>query len=224
MDLTLPQSIPRAAVLRYLGAAGWQPDAAAAALLDRAEALVCDAATPRGVWRVLPLEALSGTDTGTDLARHLAGCHSAVLMAVTLGAEIDALLRRLEAADIALAAAADAAASVRVEQAADALEAIIREGLPAGQYMTGRYAPGYGDCPLTLNAELCLALDTVRGMGLALTDTCLLTPRKSTTAILGLADTPVTGARAGCAHCLLQTTCAYRKRGTTCAEETANGF
>lgn len=221
MDLSLPQTIDRAAVLRYLGAAGWQPDAAAAALLDKAAAQVLAAATPRGVWRVLPLGALAGPDieTGTDLARHLAGCHSAVFMAVTLGAGVDALLRRLEATDIALAAAADAAASVRVEQAADALEAVIREGLPAGQYMTGRYAPGYGDCPLELNAELCLALDTVRGMGLALTDTCLLTPRKSTTAILGLADTPVTGARAGCAHCLLQETCAYRKRGTTCAQE-----
>ena len=166
----------------------------------------------------MPVEALAGTETGADLARHLAGCHSAVFMAVTLGAEIDALLRRLEAADIALAAAADAAASVRVEQAAGALEAVIREQLPAGRYMTGRYAPGYGDCPLALNAELCLALDTVRGMGLALTESCLLAPRKSTTAILGLADTPVTGARAGCAHCLLQETCAYRKRGTTCAE------
>ena len=218
MDIALPKSIDRTAVLRYLGAAGWQPDAAAAALLDKAEALVLAAATPRGVWRTLPLAALAGADIGTDLARHLNGCHSAVFLAVTLGAETDALLRRLEAADIALAAAADSAASVRTEQAADALEGIVREQLPAGQYMTGRYAPGYGDCPLALNDELCLVLDTVRGMGMAPTPGHLLTPRKSTTAILGLADTPVTGARAGCAHCLLQTTCAYRKRGTTCAE------
>ena len=28
---------------------------------------------------------------------------------------------------------------------------------------------------------------------------------------------PFAGARAGCAHCLLRETCAYRKRGTTCA-------
>ncbi len=218
MDLPLPQAIDRAAVLRYLGAAGWQPDAAAAALLDRAAAQVLAAATPRGAWRTLPVTALPAAELGTDLARHLAGCHSAVLLAVTLGAETDALLRRLESSDIALAAAADAAASVLVEHAADALEGIVRAGLPAGQYMTGRYAPGYGDCPLAFNDELCLALDTVRGIGLAVTDAHLLTPRKSTTAVLGLADMPVTGARAGCAHCLLQTTCAYRKRGTTCAE------
>ena len=218
MQLTLPQSIDRAAVLRYLGAAGWQPDAAAAALLDDAEAQIFAAATPRGVWRTLPLAALDGVDIGSDLARHLAGCHSAVFLAITLGAETDAMLRRLEMRDIALAAAADAAASVLVEAAADELEATVRAQLPAGQYMTGRYAPGYGDCPLALNDELCLALDTVRGMGMAVTPEHLLAPRKSTTAILGVADTPVTGARAGCAHCLLKETCAYRKRGTTCAE------
>lgn len=218
MQLTVPQAIDRPTVLRYLGAAGWDPDAATAALLDRAEALVRQAATPRGVWRALPRAALDGVPIGTDLARHLRCCHSVVLLAATLGAETDALLRRLEVEDIALAAAADATASVLVEQAADALEDALRAALPAGQYLTGRYAPGYGDCPLALNAEVCLALDTVRGMGMAVTDEHLLTPRKSTTAILGRADVPVTGARAGCAHCLLQETCAYRKRGTTCAE------
>ena len=85
-----------------------------------------------------------------------------------------------------------------------------------GRYLTGRFSPGYGDCPLSLQPALCRALDTPRGIGLAPTRDNLLTPRKSVTAILGLADHPVTGARAGCARCLLRETCAYRKRGTTC--------
>ena len=63
---------------------------------------------------------------------------------------------------------------------------------------------------------LCLAADTVRGCGLAVTPQHLLTPRKSTTAILGIADHPVTGTRAGCATCHLKETCSFRKRGTTC--------
>ena len=42
--------------------------------------------------------------------------------------------------------------------------------------MTGRYAPGYGDCPLELNDALCLAADTVRGCGLAVTPQHLLDP------------------------------------------------
>ena len=117
-----------------------------------------------------------------------------------------------------LGAVADAMASVLLEQVCDALEAAIRTEITGqGLYMTGRYSPGYGDCPLTLQKDLCLALDTVRGIGVCLTPDCLMTPRKSVTAILGIAAHPVTGARAGCATCALRQTCAYRKKGTTCA-------
>ena len=37
MQRPKPAVIDRATALRYMGAAGWQPDAAAAALLDKAE-------------------------------------------------------------------------------------------------------------------------------------------------------------------------------------------
>lgn len=209
----------RAVVLRYLGAGGWTPDTATAALLDEAERLVARAATPRGVWKLLPPAApgLDFAQAGRDLARHLAGCTGAVGMAVTLGAGVDAMLRTLEVSDIALCAAADATASAAVENVCDAVEAEAKAWAAARQrYLTGRFSPGYGDCPLSLQPALCRALDTLRGIGLAPTRDNLLTPRKSVTAILGLADHPVTGARAGCAHCLLREKCAYRKRGTTC--------
>ena len=189
MECRKPAAIDRATALRYMGASGWTPDAATAALLDKAEQIVLTAAAPREV----------------------------LLLAATLGAEVDKLLRRMELTDIALAAAADALASVLLEQVCDELENEIRAQIEAqGVFMTGRYAPGYGDCPLELNDALCLAADTVRGCGLAVTPQHLLTPRKSTTAILGIADHPVTGTRAGCATCHLKETCSFRKRGTTC--------
>ena len=55
--------------------------------------------------------------------------------------------------------------------------------------------------------------------GLCVTDTNLMTPRKSVTAILGVSDHPVKGHLAGCGHCVLRTRCEYRKRGKTCASE-----
>lgn len=207
----------RRTVLRYLGAAGWTPDEATTSLLDEAEALLRRAVTPRGIWRALPLQALDLSGAGSDLARHLQGCGGLVLMAVTLGSGADALIRRLELSDIALGAAVDATASAAMDGLCDDVEAAARTWAQSqGMWLTGRFSPGYGDCPLTLQHELCLALDTVRGLGLAVTPQHLLTPRKSVTAILGTADHPVTGARAGCNHCLLRETCAYRKRGMTC--------
>ena len=182
MECRKPAAIDRATALRYMGASGWTPDAATAALLDKAEQTVLTAAAPRAVYRRLPRTALPLENCGSDLTRHLQGCDEVLL-----------------------------------EQVCDELENEIRAQIEAqGVFMTGRYAPGYGDCPLELNDALCLAADTVRGCGLAVTPQHLLTPRKSTTAILGIADHPVTGARAGCATCHLKETCSFRKRGTTC--------
>ncbi|WP_455500217.1 methionine synthase [Gemmiger sp.] len=220
MERRKPAAIRRTTALRYMGAAGWTPDDATTALLDKAETQVMAAAAPRAVYRRLPRTALPLDNCGSDLTRHLRGCEGVMLMAATLGAEVDKLLRRMELTDIALAAAADALASVLLEQVCDELEGEIRAQIEAqGVYMTGRYAPGYGDCPLELNDALCLAADSVRGCGLAVTPRHLLTPRKSTTAILGIADHPVTGTRAGCATCHLKETCSFRKRGTTCFEQ-----
>ena len=175
------------------------------------------AAPPRGVWKQLPLTALPLQNAGNDIARHLRGCDAMVLMAVTLGSGADTLMRRLELTDIALAAVVDAMASAVMEELCNALEAEIRTSVQAqGHYLTGRFSPGYGDCPLTLQQPFAIALDTVRGLGMAVTPENLLTPRKSVTAILGVADHLVTGARAGCGHCLLREKCEYRKRGTTC--------
>lgn len=217
MQLPYPEPAPRAETLRYLGASGWQPDEAAENLLTRADAALRAAATPRGTWKILPFSALPLQNAGHDLARHLRGCDAMVLMAVTLGSGADTLIRRLELTDIALAATADAMASAVMEQLCDALEADIRRKITAqGRYLTGRFSPGYGDCPLDLQDDFAVALDTVRGLGLAVTPEHLLTPRKSVTAILGAADHPVTGTRAGCGHCLLREKCEYRRKGTTC--------
>lgn len=222
MQLSLPKNIDRAAALRYLGAAGWQPDAATNILLDTAEKALLQTATPRGVWRELDVTVFAYPACGVDLNRHLQGCDAAVVLAVTLGTGVDSLLRRMEVGDIALAATADAMASVLLEAVSDVLQGEIarfyRTQSPV-RYLTGCYAPGYGDCPLSLNDEIALAADTVRGCGLAVTPQHLLTPRKSMTGILGVADYPVTGSKAGCTTCHLRENCAYRKRGITCGND-----
>lgn len=167
MERAKPSSIKRATALRYMGASGWQPDDATTALLDRAEEKILAAATPRAAVRRLPRAVFPPPelDCGTDLTRHLQGCDAVLLMAATLGSQVDSLLRRLELTDIAMAAAADALSSVLLEQICDELEAEWRAKFAAEHlYLTGRYAPGYGDCPLELNDELCLAVDTVRGL------------------------------------------------------------
>ena len=170
------------------------------------------AATPRAVWLLADTPALTdaGLLPGEDVHKHLKGCGQAILLAVTLGPGVDAQIRRAGVGDIAAGVASDALGSALAEQTADAAEA---------KYLTGRFSPGYGDWDIAVQPLVAAALDTVRKAGLCVTDTNLMTPRKSVTALLGVSDHPVKGQLAGCGHCVLRTRCEYRKRGKTCASE-----
>ena len=216
LALDLPEGIDLGQAARYMGAKDGG-DEKLRALLERWAPPLRAAAAPRAVWLRAPVGALGDLWQGSDIQRHLAGCTEAVLLAVTLGPGADAQIRRAGVGDVAAGAASDALASVLAEQAADAAEARLRALAAAeGMYLTGRYSPGYGDWPIGVQPRIAALLDTPRRIGLCVTGTCLMLPRKSITATLGLSRTPVTGRRAGCAHCALRDKCEYRKRGETC--------
>ena len=108
---------------------------------------------------------------------------------------------------------------VRSRSEASILAELRQLAAAEGTYLTGRFSPGYGDWDIAVQPLVANALDTVRRAGLCVTDTNLMTPRKSVTAVLGLSSQPVKGKLAGCGHCVLRTRCEYRKRGKTCASE-----
>lgn len=216
LALAKPEQIDLAQAARYFGVRG-EADPATIALLARCAAPLLAAATPRAVWLRGSVDALAGLLRGGDVARHLRGCTECVLLAVTLGPGADGQIRRAGVGDIAAGTASDALGSALAEQMCDAAENALRAQLAAeGRYLTGRYSPGYGDWPITVQPLLAQALDTPRRIGLCVTENCLMTPRKSVTAVLGVSDAPVTGYRAGCGHCTLREKCEYRKRGQTC--------
>ncbi len=208
--------------LRYLGAARADPE-----LRGQAEQLADELAAalqPRYVWTVCPLVQagdgfhLEGTAVelpGATAQKMLKGCGQAALLACTLGARFDAMLRTAQARDMARAVLLDALGSAFVEAGCDAAEEEISVRLP-GLYRTDRFSPGYGDLPLTVQPALCAALDGGRRLGLTVTGSLLLNPMKSVTAILGLSDTPQPARVRGCRFCALAGHCQYRKEGTTC--------
>lgn len=213
--------IDRNEALRYLGYRGGAlPDGAEAAV-ERCERLLMNVAKPRAVWRqfgLMPDGTLVGTGfrpAGEDIRAHLAGCDRVILMAATLGAEVEALLRRTQVTNLADAVTLDACASAAVENVCDNLCADIATEL-APLYLTERFSPGYGDLPLSQQRELFCVLDVTRRIGVTLTDSGLMLPQKSVTAILGVSANPVSKRQGGCAACSMQETCVYRKEGKTC--------
>ena len=112
----------------------------------------------------------------------LNGCDCALVMAATLGAGTDRLLMQAALRSPAQQYIADAVASALIEALCDRAE----DDLCAGRPHTHRFSPGYGDLPLGIQPDLLNLLDAHRQIGLALTDSLLMTPTTSVTAVIGL--------------------------------------
>lgn len=79
-----------------------------------------------------------------------------------------------------------------------------------------RFSPGYGDLPLSLQNDLLDLLDAPRRVGLTASASHILLPRKSVTAILGVADGPIEKTIRSCLGCPAHGSCQYRKSGGHC--------
>ncbi len=210
-------------VLRYMGC---PPEGADGALRAQAEACsleVLSVIRPRWSWRAVGIAfEAEGVRLehglllpGADLKAHLSGCERAAVFCATLGAETDGLIRRAERLDMARALMLDCCASAAAEAVCDQAEAEIQAHFPACSFPF-RYSPGYGDLPLEVQGELLALLDAPRRVGLCATESHLLTPRKSVTAILGIAGGKLEQKKRSCLGCPARESCPYRKAGGHC--------
>lgn len=207
--------------LRYLGCRDARAPEGTREALAQCALDVREAARPAAVWRLFELDedgALIGADfrpMSEDVRERLRGCTGVVLLGATLGAQVDALIRRAQVRDMARAVMLDACAGAAVENVVDNLCRDIA-GRVAPRFLTPRFSPGYGDMPLRLQAELFRALDVTRRIGVSLTPGGLMVPQKSVTALAGVSPVPAAARGEGCRGCSLFSTCAYRKEGKRC--------
>ena len=207
--------------LRYLGVRSDPDGAVRAKLAALAETLE---ARPRHALRVYPVtragQGMALEGTGVVLPGKLAesvlrDCGQAALLVCTLGAAFDARVRAAQARDMAEAVMLDALGSAWVEDGCDVAERLIAARFP-GKFLTDRFSPGYGDLPLTVQPDILAATDAGRQLGVQATDSCLMLPQKTVTAIIGIADRPQPARIRGCANCSMRGDCDYRKGGTSC--------
>ena len=55
-----------------------------------------------------------------------------------------------------------------------------------GNLLSPRYSPGYGDVPLSVQKDICRELDCAKTVGITLTESLLMIPEKSVTAVIGI--------------------------------------
>lgn len=205
--------------LRYLGYRSAQPDEAMVNKMQWCADGLQQVAQPRSVYREFPLAHL-GEDVlrivdveihSKNLARNLKSCTQVYLMAATLGIGVDRVIARASAVSISDAVIYQAVAAAMVEAYCDECNDEIRnKAATQGLYCRPRYSPGYGDFQISHQHDFSRLLDTPRRIGLTVTDSCLLAPIKSVTAIIGLSETQEPCHRKGCEVCD-KTDCAFRR-------------
>lgn len=187
-------------LLRRLGMAGRKPDADTQAQVTRMLARCRHVACPKHCFAFFPFTRqgdamiLTGTTlrlSGRSIAAHLDGAACCALMAVTLGAAVEREQRALAATSLADAVVFDAVCSAYAEHAANECHAeIARAAAARGLHAAGRFSPGYGDFPIQTQKDLLSVLDAGRRIGITLTDSLLMLPRKSITAVVAIFPGP----------------------------------
>ena len=104
-----------------------------------------------------------------------------------------------------------ACAAAYLEEYLDQLQEKIGEELRQQEkWLRPRFSPGYGDFDIHHQKDILQMLDTAKTIGLTMTDSYMLTPVKSVTALIGISDSDEKCHIKGCESCG-KTDCIYRR-------------
>lgn len=211
-------SIAMRDILHFLGWRGTPVEESLLRQLQDIVQIVQAEITPCVVTRAFGMDAdfnLENTvfaPEGNDIHRLLAQCSSTILMAATLGAQSERLLLRWQARSSADALLMDAVLSAAIEAVCDQQERELRKAYAAkGLYLTDRFSPGYGDMPLRQTRDICAVLQADKTVGLTVSGSGIMIPRKSVTAILGVSSAEQPRRPSPCAVCSMRDKCSLRK-------------
>ena len=166
----------------------------------------------KGQHEFMSVKNLMGIDTeltsqSSDLSFYLEGCKDVVIFATTLGVNVDAFSKKLQANDMSRAVIYDSLASALLEFMTDEYE----ESLNLGAH-TFRFAPGYGDIPIQLNYIIIDALSISKKIGIYKASNNMMLPQKSMITFCGMGKEVAPT----CAHCIRLKNCSLRKDNLRC--------
>ena len=200
--------------LKYLGYLDNQVDSNTEILLNECLKEL-EQVTPKFMYQIytlthhpLTIKELNLTINYPDLIDLFDSCDRIVIIACTLGLQLDQQLRYYSKINLTKMTVMDALASSYIEIKCDEYEAKQNFGK-----RTFRFCPGYGNVPLELNKNLANALNCSKHIGLTVQESNLLLPQKSMIGLIGLGDEKLTK---HCFSCVNKENCMNRKRGQRC--------
>ncbi len=205
--------------VRYLGYGKHAVDDQTLGLIADSFGSLRTLSSRKSVYRIFDLEQEDGetvwfgslTVKSKSLGKNLRGCDKIVLFGATLGIGVDQLLSRTSKTDMAKTVVLQACAAALLEEYCDECQERIRQEMESeGRYLRPRFSPGYGDFPIECQRDMVRMLDCAKSIGLTLTESCMMAPSKSVTAVIGAGRAAVRCHRQGCESCE-KIDCIYRR-------------
>ena len=184
----LPCEIDRGEIIRYAG--GGKDERELKKMLDECIAEALPLLSYRACYKIFDIKMDEDMlDLGfckvesASLAKNLSGCKKIILFAATVGIGIDRLIMKYGKVSPSKGLIMQAIGAERIEAFCDAFCEKMRE---KGYDTRPRFSPGYGDLPLEMQREIFKFLAPEKNIGLTLSSSCLMSPTKSVTAIIGI--------------------------------------
>ncbi len=137
-----------------------------------------------------------------SLKKNLKDCNEIILFTATLGAEFDRLLIKYSKASPSSAVILNAIGTAYIEAWCDKIYKDFKNTEEKlFNYLRPRFSPGYGDLTLEIQKDIFSVLDCNRKIGVSLTDSLLMTPSKSVSAIIGIGENNLNCSLSGCEKC-----------------------
>lgn len=159
-------------------------------LFESCEKELLPVLSPRACFDVFDIK-ISGDETdfgfakvkSRNLAENLRSLNKAAVFAATVGAGADRLIIKYGKTSPSRALVLDALASAAAESWCNEVNGVISSQFSSSR---PRFSCGYGDLPLSFQADIFRALTVTKILGVTLSDDFFMTPVKSVTAIIGV--------------------------------------
>ena len=156
-----------------------------------------------------------------DISELLRDCDKCVLMCATLGFNIEKNIRRYSYNNLTKGIIIDACATTSIEEVCDLVQdSILDKVAKEEKSLTMRYSPGYGDLDISANRDILNVLDAHRKIGVTVTNTGIMIPRKSVVALIGITNEKIGKVKRTCENCSNRFNCEYRRKADGCGGKT----
>lgn len=187
----------------YLGYYSAKTDETTSELICECSQEFLDAANFCACWAKVPVKIENGVDLGfikvgsKALEKNLCGCDYAYILAATTGINAHRLIERNAVISPLKGVVTDCVGSAAIEAFCDKINSEFENP----EFLRPRFSPGYGDLPLECQKDIVEFLQTKKNIGMSLTESLMMVPVKSVTAIIGIGKEKNKCTGPGCMIC-----------------------